>query len=168
MGKRGPLPLPDNVRTLRGLKPARQAHGRPQARAPKMPDHLGPEARKEWRRIVPILLEHRQLTELDRAQLTLYCQAWQTAVLCDRRLAAEMDKAIAAGGDATDAFTEISQRSGMARRGMLLQIAEQARRECALHLEKLGMSPVARARLPAPSGQLELPGLGDASSFADL
>lgn len=161
MGRRGPLPAPNNVRVLRGMRPAGQPNtARPPSKPPRPPDHLGDEAKKEWKRIAPLLAERGHVGEADRVALALYCSAWATVVMCERELQTAMAAAVAAGGAATDALVEVSARSGIARRSMLAQLAAQSRRECAQHLAALALSPTARARLPeAARAQLELPGV---------
>ena len=43
---------------------------------PRCPAVLDGEARAEWERIVPELLDAGVLTQIDRAALTGYCSAW--------------------------------------------------------------------------------------------
>lgn len=42
------------------------------------PAHLDKEARKEWKRLIPLLLGARVLTEADYMPLANLCQAWAT------------------------------------------------------------------------------------------
>ncbi|BAS00611.1 phage terminase small subunit [Blastochloris viridis] len=42
-------------------------------RAPAPPAWLSPEAKKEWRRVMPILIERRILTTADLGSLESYC-----------------------------------------------------------------------------------------------
>ena len=73
MGARGPKPLPDNVKAFTGtarrpMRAADLADGvHPEVGLPSMPAHLSAEARKEWKRITPLLLELNLLTKIDRS-----------------------------------------------------------------------------------------------------
>src|SRR5580704_8802982 len=40
------------------------------------PTHLDIEAKKEWKRVAPVLARYGVLTELDTNALALYCQSW--------------------------------------------------------------------------------------------
>lgn len=55
-------------------------------RVPYAPRALSEEAQKEWRRLVPILLDLGLYTEVDRQALVRYCQAWGDWVVARRRL----------------------------------------------------------------------------------
>ena len=78
-GSRGPLPKPAALKLLEGNPGKRSlnlAEGiNPRVEIPSAPKHLGIEARKEWKRITPILDELGLISGLDRAALALYCQA---------------------------------------------------------------------------------------------
>jgi phage terminase small subunit len=78
MGIRGPAPKPSGIRVLEG-NPAKRAlpadEPKPLGCAPDMPRYLDSEARREWKRLVPILLAMRVLTEADGVALGNLCQA---------------------------------------------------------------------------------------------
>lgn len=85
MGKRGPAPTPAAVLKLRGTyRPDRDAPNapNPEAEAPSCPSWLGKavpwgrEATREWKRITPLLERNRIVSELDRANLAAYCDAY--------------------------------------------------------------------------------------------
>jgi len=79
MGQRGPLPVPDNLRLLRGKEPSKApptvAKRMPPGR-PSPPTWLDAEAMAEWRRIVPALDDLGVLAKVDRAIVATYCTAW--------------------------------------------------------------------------------------------
>lgn len=78
MGQRGPLPQPDNVRLIRGTA-AHNGPAKPRPRAvPAIPDapQLDDEAKAEWARVAPELKRLGLLSNLDRAALTVYADAW--------------------------------------------------------------------------------------------
>lgn len=128
MGDRGPLPKP-YARRRRGRPTS--AHAVLVAR-PKMPVDLSPEAKAEWRRVVPQLEGMGVLATLDRALLIRYVTAWADWVELEGML----------------------QKSGKLIRGqkgnfvrnpiwLLRRDADETVTELA---RQLGLSPVARLR----------------------
>jgi P27 family predicted phage terminase small subunit len=67
---------------------------RPLAGEPEIPSHLDGEARKEWKRLVPILLAMRVLTVADGVALGNLCQAYSILIQAHKA----MEKAATAGG----------------------------------------------------------------------
>lgn len=79
MGARGPKPTPKNVLKFRGSWRGNLADDgdvKPDVEIPGCPKHLLPEARKEWRRITPLLQDLGLVSMIDRTALALYCQEW--------------------------------------------------------------------------------------------
>jgi P27 family predicted phage terminase small subunit len=72
MGERGPLPIPH----ARRRNPRRTTGKVVMVAQPRMPRSLPPEAKAEWRRVVPELEEIGVLATVDRAVLVRYCTAW--------------------------------------------------------------------------------------------
>lgn len=100
MGARGPKPLPKNVHLLRGnpsrLSPSQLRDGfEPEIEIPGCPDFLLPEARKEWRRITPLLKKDGMIAKVDRSALTLYVQEWAQYVWWDKLFQIDMKRAAA-------------------------------------------------------------------------
>lgn len=166
MGQRGPRPMPDNVRqfTGTGRRPLRAADlsdgVHPEVGLPPMPQHMAPEARKEWRRITPLLLELNLLTKIDRSAIERYCRLYGRWQQCERALTAAQSAAVDAGGDPTDVLMAPTP-SGYMRETMLHRLA----RELAHRVEQaeacFGMNPSARARVVASrnDAQYRLPGM---------
>lgn len=83
---RGRKPTPTHIKEIRGNPGKRPLNGReprPAIRAPSCPRELSPAAKREWRRLARQLLIMNLVTELDRAMLAAYCQAfalWAEAV----------------------------------------------------------------------------------------
>ena len=74
----GPPPQPTALRLLRGNPgkrplPQQAVKPTPGADCPKI---LSPAARAEWKRLQPELLRLGLLTQIDRAVLAAYCEAW--------------------------------------------------------------------------------------------
>lgn len=60
---------------MKGTKPKLVVDNDPLVEAPPAPSWMSAEAKKQWRRVVPILLERRILTEADLGSLENYCIA---------------------------------------------------------------------------------------------
>jgi P27 family predicted phage terminase small subunit len=78
MGLRGPAPKPTALKLLQGNAGHRAlnaAEPKPTEQAPPCPIYISadPEAKKEWKRLVPILLRMRVLTEADATVLGSLC-----------------------------------------------------------------------------------------------
>jgi P27 family predicted phage terminase small subunit len=61
------------------------ARAAPRATTPRCPDHLDAEAKKEWKRLVPILRRMKVLTEADGMTLANLCQACSTLVKAHKK-----------------------------------------------------------------------------------
>lgn len=80
---RGRRPKPTNLKVLEGnpgKRPLNQNEPKPVPIAPKCPNWLSKEAKKEWRRIAPQLEKLGLLTELDMANLAGYCRAYSELI----------------------------------------------------------------------------------------
>ena len=77
MGARGPVPTPKGILQARGSRLAASITNEPQypAGAPKCPAWLPAAAKREWKRIVPLLEEQRMVTQADLGPLACYCVA---------------------------------------------------------------------------------------------
>jgi P27 family predicted phage terminase small subunit len=78
MGLRGPAPKPTALKLLQGNPGHRAlnaAEPKPEEKAPPCPLYIreDPEAAKEWKRLTPILLRMRVLTEADATVLGSLC-----------------------------------------------------------------------------------------------
>lgn len=60
---------------LRGVKPALSPDREPLAKAPSAPKWMTPEARAEWKRIMPRLISDRIITTADLTGVENYCVA---------------------------------------------------------------------------------------------
>lgn len=177
MGLRGPKPLPANVRAFTGtahrpLRAADLADGvHPVVGLPPMPKHLAAEARKEWKRITPELLELGLLTRIDGAALELYCRAYGRLQQVERALTARAAAAVQAGGDVTDALF-MQTPTGFVRESILSRMAADLSQQVDRYLASFGMSPSARSRVTASRNdsqyRLPLDDEDDAGGFNDL
>jgi len=77
--KSGPPPTPTRLKLLRGnpsKRPLNNKEPKPRITIPSCPKHLNQEARKEWRRITRELAALGLISNLDRAALAAYCDAY--------------------------------------------------------------------------------------------
>ena len=138
MSKPGPRPLPNSVKAARGtLRKHRMTPGSPVPKpgTPSAPDFLTADARREWKRLVPLLRARGLLELVDRAALACYCSAW---------------------GDIVDASRVIAEQGSTCSspRGQLvshpdLRRLEKARQTLRQFASEFGLSPSARTRVQA-------------------
>lgn len=149
MGSRGPKPLPNNVHKMRG-NPSKLPQSQlndsvtPKVEIPTAPNHLLPEAKKEWRRISKELKLLGLVSKLDRAALAAYCQAWGRWVQAEKKLK-ELDE---------KGLVETTP-SGYKQMGVWLQISNRALDQMKSFMAEFGMSPSSRSRVTA-SPQLDM------------
>lgn len=182
-GSRGPLPKPAALKLLEG-NPGKRALNlsdgvNPRVEIPSAPKHLGIEARKEWKRITPLLEDLGLISGLDRAALSLYCQSvgrmaeLETAFngmvnrLMDGSPASD-DGLIPARPamsytDAVYAASYAVTPSGYAQQSVITQLIKSNREQVNRYLMHFGLSPAARARVqPSNYVQPGLPGIDPA------
>lgn len=167
MGQRGPKPMPPELKAITG---ARQRHAvdlasgvHPAVKAPPMPHMLIGPARKEWKRVTPLLLELGLLTALDRAALTMYCEAWGRYAQLLQQLVDEQAAAVAAGRASTAPYFR-EMPSGIVRDSPLARALTEAREGVDRMLGHFGLSPAQRGRVTASrdfGDQPALPGFDD-------
>lgn len=150
----GPLPEPAALRALKnsGRRALNLSDGvNPQVLIPSPPKHLGPEAKKEWKRVTPILEDLGLISGLDRAALSLYCQAYGR--LTDLELAFEgmVNRHLQTVGvnyaDAVYAASHSVTPSGYAQQSVIVQLIKNHREQVNRYLMHFGLSPAARARV---------------------
>src|SRR6202158_4294446 len=89
MGYRGPIPKPSAIARAEGNPGKRRLNDcepQPRATTPRRPDHLDALAKKEWKRLVPVLRRMKVLTEADGMTLANLCQACSTLVKAQEKL----------------------------------------------------------------------------------
>jgi len=145
---RGRKPLPSKIIELRGgtrytHRPARTKEPQPPERLPPCPRHLDRVARKEWRRAGKILMGLRMITELDRAVLAVYCQAWSEWTLATIQLGKGL---------------VYRRNDGSPGINPHMRIAREAADRIIRTAGELGLSVTARARIkvemPKPAGKV--------------
>ena len=166
-GSRGPLPKPLPLRVLEGnagKRPLDLAAGvNPLIEIPSPPKHLGIEAKKEWKRITPLLEELGLISGLDRAALALYCQAAGRLAELEMAFNGKVQAKVDGGMDYADAVYEASYAttpSGYAQQSVIVQLIGKHREQLNRYLMHFGLSPAARGRVQASNYvQPTLPGI---------
>lgn len=140
MGKRGPPPTPTAILEARGSWRAKGRKGEPEVevKEPPCPGWLPKEAKAEWKRIVPILLNLKVLTEADQAALQNYCLAHSQIV--------ELQRIISKEG-----YTY--EDRGIVKKRPEVGILQNAQKIVKTFLVEFGLSPASRARLGAGAAE---------------
>jgi P27 family predicted phage terminase small subunit len=80
MGRRGPKPIPTELKILRG-NPGKQKLNADEPQPPTdgitMPPHLGEVAAARWHELLPMLQATRVMTRADVEALARYCDTWE-------------------------------------------------------------------------------------------
>jgi P27 family predicted phage terminase small subunit len=140
MGYRGPIPKPTALEIAEG-RPGHRAINRnePKARnvAPRCPDHLDDRAKREWRRMVPILQRMKVLTEADGYALANLCQTYSTLIMAQEKL---NEKGIL-----------YKSPSGHIMQSPLFSMVNQCVETITKLSREFGLTPAARSRIIAPA-----------------
>lgn len=89
MATRGRTPKPTMLKVLEGnpgKRPLNDREPQLEVKEPEIPAHLDEEARTEWKRIAPILVRMRVLTEADQVMLACLCQTYSRMVEAQAKL----------------------------------------------------------------------------------
>src|SRR4051812_19542536 len=122
----------------RGRKAAPTALADAITKAPSPPTGMSPEARKEWRRVVPILVERRALSAADIGAVERYVEAVGDLAAARARIAAD-------GAYVPNARGELKRHPAFAT---VREAAGEARRWAA----ELGITPASRNRVATEGG----------------
>lgn len=125
---------------MRGTKPHLVVNNDAVTKAPAAPAWLSAEAKKEWRRVLPILIQRRILTTADLGSLENYCVAIGTV--------REMERHLQEHGHVFEAFkdTEDGIVSIGLKRNPAVGIQSDAMTRARLLAAELGLTPVSRSR----------------------
>lgn len=159
MGVRGPVPAPDNVRALRGMKALRTPDGQKARRivlapkAPAPPGGLSAAAGAEWRRVTKELARAGVLADVDRGVLTAYVTAWAHMMEAEAILRKEGVVIESKRGD-----------TGPVKHPAW-QIYREANRTMLAAAVQLYITPVSRLRIPVAPGAAGVGDDGDDDAF---
>lgn len=125
---------------MRGTKPHLVVDNGAVAKAPPAPGWLSADAKKEWRRVLPILVQRRILTTADLGSLENYCVAIGQV--------REMERHLQEHGAVFEAFKDTDDGPislGM-KRNPAVGIQSDAMTRARLLAAELGLTPVSRSR----------------------
>jgi P27 family predicted phage terminase small subunit len=132
---------------MRGRKPVLKPAPNAIDRAPQPPAWLGAEAKLEWRRVMPGLIERRVLTDADMATFENYCFAIGEIRRARKTLAKEGDTITSTRGDV--------------KRHPAAQTAFQSLTEARRLAAELGLTPASRGKAAAMGGKHDDKGWAD-------
>ena len=140
MGSRGPKPTPTSKLSARGSWRAKINPNEPEAAisAPTCPSFLGKNGRREWRRVVKILVSSGVMTDLDRGILAKYCSAWER-VLAAAKIIDEDKQYVRRNGEKYYLSPAV-------------KLLEQAFDQMEKAARELGMTPSSRSRVQVTKG----------------
>lgn len=119
---------------MRGRKPKPKANSHKALGAlPRCPAHLSDVARREWRRLAPVLHSAGILTVADRAALAAYCQSYARWVEAEEQL------------QKTPSL--LKAPSGYVQQSPWLSVANKQLELMGRYMGELGLTPSARRRL---------------------
>lgn len=122
---------------MRGVKPHLVVDNSAVSKAPPAPSWLSSEAKREWKRVVPILVDRRILTTADLGSLENYC----TAIGQIR----EMERQLQRDGHVVETDKGLKRHPAVG-------IQSDAMTRARLLAAELGLTPVSRSR-PAVRGE---------------
>ncbi|MGZ4955296.1 MAG: phage terminase small subunit P27 family [Methylobacter sp.] len=143
MGRRA---LPNNVHILQGNRSKKPGHAlrdtiNPDVEVPGCPSHLLPDAKKEWKRIAPELEKMRIISQMDRAALAVYCQAYARWVQAESKI-----KELSSGPNKDAGLIDLTP-NGFKQMSVWLQISNRAVEQMHKFLAEFGMSPSSRSKI---------------------
>ena len=121
------------------------------AGTPRMPAHLSVEARKEWKRVLPMLLERGSLTDADATALSLYAETFARWCAAKKEIA-ELGLTIQ-----TTVLDKHGEAVTSRKANPALRIAENCERSLRSFLRELGLTPATRERVIPTAPILQQP-----------
>lgn len=143
---RGRKPLPTNLKVVSGTDRkdrTNAAEPKPSLAIPSPPPFLSDDAKVEWGRVCDELYRLGVLSNLDRAALAAYCQAYGRWADAERALAKMAER------DQVTKGLMIKTTSGNAIQNPLVGSANKAMADMMRYAAEFGMTPSARSRISA-------------------
>lgn len=138
----GPAPRPTALKLLDGnpgKRPLNQNEPKPAQVIPKCPTHLDDIAKKEWKRLAPVLSRMRVLTEADAIMLSTLCLTYSRLIQAQEALG--------------KSSLLIKTGSGYVQQSPLIGIISTCTQQIATLCREFGLSPAARTRIAAEQDQ---------------
>ncbi len=144
--KPGTKPKPTHLKLVTG-NPGKRTLNRKEAKTkaaiPAPPQHLTTDAVVEWNRVATDLYNLGILSDIDRAALAAYAQAYGRWVQAERAIARMAEKDLLTGG------LMIKTSNGNAIQNPLVGTANKAAADMMRYAAEFGMTPSARSRISA-------------------
>ena len=137
MSYSGPPPKPTAIRKAEGnpgKRPFNDREPQPDVGRPPMPRHLDKVARKEWKRLCPMLERMQVLTKADGIALTNLC--------VDVSILQQAQESLAKTG-----LLSRTTRTGMIHQSPLLNIIAVTTDRVTRGLREFGLTPASRSRI---------------------
>ncbi len=148
--KPGTKPKPTHLKLIEGNRGKRPFNRKEARIAPALPDpppHLSADALEEWNRVAGWLHRIGLLSEVDRAALAAYAQAYGRWVQAERAIAKMAEKDQLTGG------LMIKTSNGNAIQNPLVGTANKAASDMMRYAAEFGMTPSARSRIETEGEQ---------------
>ena len=145
MGRRGFPPQPTAIKILKGnpgRRPLNKAEPQPESGMPACPAWLDTEARREWKRVAPLLHRMGVLTKIDRSALAMYCDAW-SQFLAARTVIRE------------EGLSYVNEKTGYVQQRPEVAVYHNLQRILRGWCYELGLTPSARGRMTVSPKQEE-------------
>ena len=111
------------------------------ADVPRMPSYLSPDARKEWRRLLPLLMSRGSLTAGDSQGLSLHCETFARWVKCQKQI---NEEGLMQTVSVLDKHGEKVTRT---KPHPCLKIAQDCERALRVSLASMGLTPQSREKI---------------------
>jgi len=154
----GPPRKPSHLKLITGnpgKRPLNKNEPKPAAGIPPVPAHLSDEAKAEWTRIATDLNAIGLLTQVDRAALAAYCQAWADWVEAEEQLRrfGKVVKSPVKTVTRRSGGAEVTEASGgYPMQSPFLPIRNRALEIMHKFLTEFGMTPASRSRISVMQG----------------
>src|SRR6056297_639786 len=146
MAPRGRKPKPTKLKLLSGTARKHRLNDNepePDLARPEPPEHLTGAARLEWERVIEEIMNLGIMSNLDRAPLAAYCQAYGRWVAAEAALARMAEK---------DGVTEgliIRTKAGNVIHNPLVGAANKAMADMVRYAAEFGFTPSSRSQVTA-------------------
>jgi P27 family predicted phage terminase small subunit len=111
------------------------------ADVPRMPSYLSKDARREWKRLLPLLIERGSLTAGDAQGLSLHCETFARWVKCQKQINEEgLMQTVTVLDKHGDKVTRTKPHP-------CLKIAQDCERALRVSLASMGLTPQSREKI---------------------
>lgn len=147
MGRRGPAPTPTAILKIRGSRRGKERDGKEvkgPVGKPPCPEWLDKDAKRAWRRLIPMLEQMNVLTRIDGNALARYCQLWSRWIRAEQFIQKHGD---------TYPLRDEKGRVRCLQQFPQVSIANKLAIQLTRLEQEFGLTPSARSRITQVSGQ---------------